>query len=312
MLRFTNESLLSIINILKKEISNLNEHDILEFEVINCDNYAGYYNGMKIKIKDTDFIYRELKSWCDLADIFYCKFLTPLKVDDNFITVRYQKLQKDQSFHCKNLNIEEKYGNDSIFSKIDKNEDPAFLHYYLQALKNTNIDQRLKILNLGINDADEFEVIKTISNNFKNQTLIGIDYCKSAVEKAKERFKEDQNTTFYHCDINRLEHLNLGDFDLIISVGTFQSSSLNFKPLFMDIVQKYLKKEGAVILGFPNCRWIDGTPIFGARVKNYNFPEYSNLYNDVIFCKKYLQQKKYRVTVTGKNYIFLTATSIIH
>ncbi|MEA2019584.1 MAG: methyltransferase, partial [Campylobacterota bacterium] len=38
--------------------------------------------------------------------------------------------------------------------------------------------------------------------------------------------------------------------------------------------------------------------------------EMSNLYKDVNFCKKYLQQKKFRVTITGKDYIFLTATSI--
>ena len=65
-----------------------------------------------------------------------------------------------------------------------------------------------------------------------------------------------------------------------------------------------------MILGFPNCRWIDGEMIYGAKAKNYAFPEMSLLYKDVHFCKKYLQQKKFRVTVTGKNYIFLTATSI--
>ncbi|MEA3289058.1 MAG: methyltransferase, partial [Campylobacterota bacterium] len=43
---------------------------------------------------------------------------------------------------------------------------------------------------------------------------------------------------------------------------------------------------------------------------NYNFSEMSILYKDVQFCKKYLQQKKFRVTITGKDYIFLTATSI--
>jgi hypothetical protein len=79
----------------------------------------------------------------------------------------------------------------------------------------------------------------------------------------------------------------------------------------MNIVQNYLKKDGSMILGFPNCRWIDGEMIYGAQPPNYNFSEMSILYNDVIFCKKYLQQKKYRVTITGKEYIFLTATSIL-
>lgn len=78
----------------------------------------------------------------------------------------------------------------------------------------------------------------------------------------------------------------------------------------MSLVQNYLEDKGSVILGFPNCRWIDGEMIYGAKAPNYVYSELSILFNDVIFCKKYLQQKKYRVTITGKDYIFLTATSI--
>jgi hypothetical protein len=79
----------------------------------------------------------------------------------------------------------------------------------------------------------------------------------------------------------------------------------------MDVVQNRLKRDGAMILGFPNCRWIDGEMIYGAMMKNYSFSEMSNLYKDVNFAKKYLQQKKFRVTITGKDYIFVTATSIL-
>jgi hypothetical protein len=80
----------------------------------------------------------------------------------------------------------------------------------------------------------------------------------------------------------------------------------------MNIIQNYLYKNGSIILGFPNCRWIDGEMITGAKSKNYSFPEMSVLVKDIYFCKKYLQQKKFRVTITGKDYLFLTATSIIN
>ena len=107
-----------------------------------------------------------------------------------------------------------------------------------------------------------------------------------------------------------MAELNLKKADLLISIGTLQSSGLNFKLLFMDLIQNYLEDKGSVILGFPNCRWIDGESIYGAKAANYSYSEQSVLYKDVYFCKKYLQQKKYRVTLTGKNYLFLTATSI--
>ena len=184
-------------------------------------------------------------------------------------------------------------------------------HIYLKALQNVDINKRTRILNLGVNSGDEFDIILEYASNFKNLELVGIDYCASAVKEAKEKFHEYSNIDIFLHDINELNSLNFEKFDLIISIGTLQSSNLEFNKLLMSIVQNQLKREGAMILGFPNCRWIDGEMIYGARVKNYAFSEMGLLFKDVIFAKKYLQQKKFRVTITGKDYIFLTATSIV-
>jgi len=276
------------LTILKKEIKKIDDGEIYSFKIANND--------------DIDY-----KIWVDLSHILFCKMLTPIN-DTNFVIVRYKKLNQNESFH-KELDIENKYGIESTFSKIDKNNQPSFLVHYLKALENVKIDTRIRILNLGVNSGEEFEILKRNAQNFKNLELIGIDYCKSAISKAQNSFN-DKNIVFKVGDINKLEELNLGTFDLIISIGTLQSSNLDFNKTFMNIVQNYLKNDGAMILGFPNCRWIDGEMIYGAMAKNYNFSELSLLYKDVHFCKKYLQQKKFRVTITGKDYIFLTATSI--
>jgi len=286
MIKFTNEDLYTKLTTLKNKFDILKANEIFEFQISNPD----------------------YKILVDIAQINYCRFLTPKIIDENTIIARYKKLNQNESFH-KDTKSEEKYGINSTFATINKNEHTAFLYYYIQALKNVNINKRIKILNLGVNSGDEFEVIKNYASNFKNLELLGIDYSKSAINKAKETFT-DKNISFLCANINNLEELNLKEFDLIISIGTLQSSNINFNLLFQDIVQKYLKKDGAMILGFPNCRWIDGEMIYGANAKNYPFPESSLLFKDVIFCKKYLQQKKYRVTITGKDYIFLTATSI--
>jgi hypothetical protein len=79
----------------------------------------------------------------------------------------------------------------------------------------------------------------------------------------------------------------------------------------MSIYQNHLENGGAIILGFPNCRWIDGEMIYGAKAPNYSFSELSLVLKDIHFCKKYLQQKKYRVVITGKDYLFLSARKII-
>jgi len=292
MIKVSQKDMFTSFEVLRKELEKLNYEDVFYFQIKNND--------------DVDY-----KVWIDLSHILFCKMLTPvidLKSENKLLTMRFKKLNRDESFH-KEIDVETKYGADSTFASIDKNNQPAFLVHYLKALENVKVDKRTRILNLGVNSGEEFDVIKKYSKNFENLELVGVDYCSSAITAAKKSFK-DKNISFVVGDINKLEELNLGTFDLIISIGTLQSTNLDFNKTFMNIVQNYLKKEGAMILGFPNCRWIDGEMIYGAEVKNYNFSELSLLYKDVNYCKKYLQQKKFRVTITGKDYIFLTATSI--
>jgi len=309
MLNFTDEDLYEIINILEEKIKTLDSDSILEFEVLNPDYESSKYAGSIVEIDKKQFVYRGYKAWVDLSEILFCKMLTPIYIDEHTVRIRFKKLNLNDSFHRSEVVKEEKYGSDSVFSNIHKNEEPAFLAHYLRALKNVDLEKRVRILNLGINSGDEFEIIKKYASNFKNLELVGIDYSDSAIQAARVKF-QDENVKFLVHDINDLKSLDLGKFDLIISVGTLQSTSIDFKLVFMSLVQNYLNKDGAMILGFPNCRWIDGEMIYGAKMKNYSFSEMSLLYKDVYFCKKYLQQKKFRVMLTGKNYIFLTASSI--
>ncbi len=310
MLNFTKEAMLQIIPNLQEKLENLHPKETIEFEVLNPESFSSTYAGNIVTLDSKRYIYRGYKAWIDLAQTLHCRMLTPHINSPSTVIIKYEKLNADESFHKSIADKEEKYGTESIFSEIYKNEEPAFITHYLKALQNVNIDKRIRILNLGVNSGDEFEVIQKYATNFENLELVGVDYCSSAINAAKEKFKEYKNISFFAHDINDLDSLNLGKFDLVISIGTLQSSNLEFNPLFMSIVQNQLKRSGAMILGFPNCRWVDGEMIYGARVKNYPFSEMGLLYKDVIFCKKYLQQKKFRVTITGKDYIFLTATSI--
>lgn len=288
MINLARKDMLDIFLILSTKMKNIEVGEVIQFQ---------------IEEKDIDY-----KAWVDLSHILYCKMLTPI-LENDMLTMRFKKLNTTSSFHNDDISVESKYGVSSTFATIDKNNQPAFLVHYLKALENVKLDTRIRVLNLGVNSGEEFEILKKYSKNFENLELVGIDYCSSAIKEAKKNFN-DKNVSFLVGDINDLEPLNLSPFDLIISIGTLQSTNLDFNKVFMNIVQNYLKTDGAMILGFPNCRWIDSEMIYGGMVKNYNFSELSLLFKDVNYCKKYLQQKKFRVTITGKDYIFLTATSI--
>jgi hypothetical protein len=316
MLDLSQKTLSYIINHISILLSKTKSKEIIEFKVINPDILSSSYNGQKLTINTHTYIYRGFKTYIDLAQNLYCKMLTPMMIDENFIIIRYEKLNISDSFHqnIQNTQDREKYGIGSIYSEINKNEESAFLIHFLKALENVKIKDGYKILNLGINSGDEFELLKsyidTSNIEFDSLELTGIDYCPSAIQSANEKFKNHSNIKLINHDISNLSALNLDRFDLIISIGTLQSSNLELKPLFMSIIQNQLAKGGAVIFGFPNCRWIDGEMIYGAKVRNYNFPEMSVLIKDIYFCKKYLQQKRFRTILTGKDYLFLTGVSI--
>jgi len=307
MLKFYNTSLFEIQEILTLELKKLQSNDILEFEVLNPDIKSKQYNGYNVQIDNDMYIHRSYKTWIDLSELLFCNMLSP-KINKHIVTIRFEKLQSSKSFH-NSENNNEKYGVNSEFFNINKNEEISFMYYYKQALQNINIDKKIKILNIGINKADEFELIQKIVNDDPNISYTGIDYSSSAIHYAKNRFKAN-NFEFIQADVNKMDELNLGKFDLIISIGTLQSSSINFKPFLASLIQQYLTNDGSIILGFPNCRWIDGSMIYGAKVKNYSFSEMSLLYKDVHYCKKYLQQKKFKVIISGKDYVFLSANKI--
>lgn len=308
MKKFTNESMYEIINHFEK---SLKHNQILSIEVLNPDLGIDNYSGFILSL-DQSYIYRSYKAWTDLAELMFCKMLTPIIISENTVCLKFKKLDINNSFH-NSLNDEEneKYGIESDFSKINKNEEPAFVFPYTKALIHTKVYEKKQILNLGVNKADEFEIIKNIvyPEVFEKINFVGIDYSKSAINEAKQKFP-NKNFEFFSHDINKLDELNLKKADLIISIGTLQSTSIDFKLVFMSLIQNYLEEGGSIILGFPNCRWIEADMIYGAKNPTYSYSEQSLLYKDVYFCKKYLQQKKFKVTLTGKNYLFLTATCI--
>lgn len=284
-------------------------NEILEcFENLNVD--GGEI--VEAELLESDIESIGYKAFADLAQLYFMRLLTPIKKDETATILRFQKLHVKNSFHNSDDNGSEKYGVQSDFFAIDKTAQFSFLYHYKKALEFVNVKGKKRVLNLGVNRGDEFDVIKNMltDEEFGSVEFVGIDYSASAIEYAKKEFLQYKNVEFFCHDINRLEGLELGKFDLIISIGTLQSSNIEFNAAFMSIYQNQLSSGGAMVLGFPNCRWIDREMIYGAKAPNYSFSELSLVLKDIHFCKKYLQQKKYRVVVTGKDYLFLSARKI--
>ncbi len=267
---------------------------------------------VSFELLETDVEKIGYKALVDLAQLFFMRLLTPRVDEEGVVLLRFEKLRQNNSFHHMQSSTE-KYGVASEFFRIEKTAQFSFLYHFQKALEFVGIEKRERVVNLGINKGDEFGVIKEMLGDelWSEKEFVGIDYAASAIAYAKKEFAQDKNVTFLCADINKLHEYNVGRFDLLVSIGTLQSSNIEFNKTFMGLYQNHLEDGGAVVLGFPNCRWIDGEMIYGAKAPNYPFSELSLVLKDIHFCKKYLQQKKYRVVITGKDYLFLSARKIV-
>ncbi len=292
---------------IRKNIDKFTTHEILELfqspEFKSADN-------IELELSSKSFKMLGIKTLTDLAQIFFFK-IDNISCEDNKYILHLKKLNTKSSFH-NDENSSEKYGVESEFFSIDKTKEFSFLYYYQEALKFVDIYSKNSVLNIGVNKGDEFVVIKNLleEDEFKTKEFLGIDYSDSVIDYAKKEFEEYKNMKFLCADVNELDKTDLGRYDMLISIGTLQSSNINFNAKFMELFQNHLQKDGVVVLGFPNCRWIDGEMVYGAKAPNYSFNEMGLVLKDIHFCKKYLQQKGYRVVITGKDYLFLSARKI--
>ena len=304
---FHEQSLFQIYGYLKERLNSVSINDVIEFEVIDPD-ISNEFSGTLIMVSGEKYRYRPFKVWVDLAEILHCKILLPKNIGNNHVSIRFKPLNVGRSWHNHSgISISERYGADSDFSKIFKFEEPYFLNDFIRSLNEITVSEGMKILNLGINRGDEFEIFtefyKSISNTIK---FTGIDHCESALSLARKRFQEN-NFRFIEDNISNISELGLEKQDILISIGTLQSPEFNGKEVFMYTVQNILKKSSSVILGFPNSRYIDCEVVYGAKTKNYTESNLNLLIKDISFYKRYVQQHGYKVITFGKYYIFMVA-----
>ncbi len=298
---FTDQPLFTIHSWLSHRAAAIHPGEDVSFSVLNPDLFLHEYAGTKVQYGKQSYIHRPLQCYLDLAMQLGFIARVPQK-KDHLIVLNMVKQDFKNSFHNYK---EDKYGQNSPFFTIDKNEQAAFLHYYLLALKQAGACKAVSVLNLGVHRGLEFIPLQQLcKQDFKQMALQGIDLNADALQEARRSYP---GALFYEHDINDLSSLPLHKSDLFISIGTLHSPGIDFDATLRYVVKELLYQKCAIVLGFPNCRWIDGQMVYGAKMKNYNFSEMSLVLKDMIFAKRYLQKKGFNVLTFGKDYLFICA-----
>lgn len=243
--------------------------------------------------------HRPLRVWTDLADRLELRLHTPVPFGD-MVELTFSPLDLSAALLDRAVRGPGKYAPGSGFHRASKLEEPDFLLDLSDALERCGLPESPRVLSLGVNTGDE---LVPILAHRPGAAFTGIDHDEAALAVARERFGPAHQ--FLQADLADLPPLQ--PHDLVVCIDTLQSPGVDDRMVLRHVVQHLLEPAGSLILGVPNCRYLDGELLHGARMVNFRQPELSLLLKGVAFYKKYLQQHRKRVFVTGKHELLITA-----
>jgi SAM-dependent methyltransferase len=298
MIEAAERSLLELLDDVRTALAS--GASVIEIRALDPDRGRGCYPGELVDGR----VHRPYRVWLELAERLGLRMLTP-KPEGELVRLRFERVDPGRRLRPAAGHVTEKYGAASEFARISKQEEPGFVLDFADALARVQLGAGARVLDLGVNTGDELALAMALAPAMEDARFVGIDHSGSAIAVARARF--GSRVSLHVADLESLEALDLGTFDLVISIGTLQSPGIDDREVVRRVVQRHLAPAGAVIFGFPNCRYIDGEIEHGARMKNFRQPELGLLIKDIAFYRKYLQQHHRQVFVTGQHYLFVTA-----
>ena len=261
------------------------------------DPDAGHALGLYAGEAGPAGIHRPYLTWTDAADLLDAQFLTPVRLGEH-VQLHFRRRQLQPPDRTPG-----RYAADSQFARINKLEDPHFLHDLAEALTRANLKPGSRVLSLGVGSGRELEVLEQVYPGHTLQVL-GLDLEPSVLELAQTRHPAHE---FRVQDVTLPGLPALGRFDAVLALSLLQSPGIVQSDLLRTLRSDVLAPVGTLILGFPNARYRGGELSYGARTLNFTRPDLSLLIKDVMQARRALQGHGFTVYVTGKYEVLVTA-----
>lgn len=241
--------------------------------------------------------HRPWSTWVDLADLLGAHLLTPERTGQGQVRVRLRVQAHGADPDAAG------YGAQGDWARVNKLEDPVFLFTLVEALRRVDPPAGGRVLALGVNAGRELDAL-VLAFPDRSFDVRGVDLDASALTAARQRHPE---MTFQELDVTTLPQADLGRFDLVLALSLLQSPGIRQDVLLSALWRHHLTRGGGLVLGYPNARYRDGFLSYGARVRNYRRPDLSLMAADVTDARRRLQRQGFKVFVTGKYEVLVTA-----
>lgn len=139
------------------------------------------------------------------------------------------------------------------------------------------------VLDLGCGDGDFKDYL---DNRFSNVDYIGLDLQESFINYAKERFKAQDNTWFYHTDFTRCQ---LPKVDVVVASGALSYRSQDSNFYINCIKQFYDSAQKALIFNMLNEDHFEPGLVIVSHNKTKIFALCEQLSDDVTLYDSYLK-----------------------
>lgn len=288
-LQFTFEPLATIIPALQAALA---EDGAVTLLVPDPDLGLGLYAGETT----AHGIHRPLSVWVDLADALQAHLLVPERGPAGKIRLHLRAYGNAAEPDALDYDPAGEWG------RVNKLEDATFLITFIEALRRVNPPHNGRVLALGVNAGHELDALR-IAFPERTFEVVGVDLSAKALAVAQKRHP---NGRFLTQDIAALP-AELGQFDLVLALSILQSPGVAQDVLLANLRKKHLTAGGGLVLGFPNARYRDGYLSYGARMRNFARPDFSLLMADVTNARRGLQKHGFKVFVTGKYEVLVTA-----
>ncbi|GGK27928.1 methyltransferase type 12 [Deinococcus malanensis] len=242
-------------------------------------------------------VHRPWSTWTDLADLLGAHLLTPERAGEGLVRVRLRAQAHSADPDAAG------YGAQGDWARVDKLEDPVFLFTLVEALRRAGPPQGGRVLSLGVNAGRELDAL-ALAFPARSFDVHGVDLDASALVAARQRHPD---MMVHELDVTTLPQSSLGRFDLVLALSLLQSPGIRQDVLLSALWRHHLTPAGGLVLGYPNARYRDGTLSYGARVRNYRRPDLSLMAADVTDARRRLQRQGFKVFVTGKYEVLVTA-----